>query len=178
VIQLKLTLGQIRKHALEEAYTFEEEVDVSELEHMNNDIRKISPVHVKATCIVQGDEIIVSLNIKGKMILPCARTLVDVNYPFDIKADEVYSISPYFDEEDEENEIHPIDGEVLDLTPQIKENILLGTPYRVFSDDEEAQKNAPLKGEGWEVITEEKEKNSIDPRMKKLEQLLKDKKEK
>lgn len=175
---MKLTLGEIRKHALEEPYTFEENVNVSELEQMNNDIRKINPVNVQATCIMQEDEIIVSLKIKGEMILPCARTLVDVNFPFDIKADEVYSISPYYDAEDEENEVHLVEGEVLDLMPQIKENILLSTPYRVFSDDKEAQENAPFKGEGWELITEEPEKDSIDPRMKKLEQLLKDKKEK
>jgi len=175
---MKLALGQIRKHAWEEPYTFEDDVDVSEIVEMNNDIRKISPVNVQATCVLQGDEIIVSLNIQGDMILPCARTLVDVPVPVDVKTDEIYSISPYYDEEDEENEIHPVDGEVIDLTPQIKENILLNTPYRVFSEDEEAKKNVPLKGEGWEVISEETETDAIDPRMKKLEQLLKDKKEK
>lgn len=176
---MKLTLGEIRKHAFDAPYPFEEsDIDVSEVEQMNTDIRKISPVDVQATCTMNGDDIIVSMNIKGEMILPCARTLVDVNFPFDIRTDEIYSISPYLTEEDEENEIHPVDGEVLDLTPQIKENILLETPYRVFSDDEEAQNNAPVKGEGWEIVTEKTESIAIDPRMKKLEQLLKDKKEK
>ena len=175
---MKLTLGQIKKNAFEQPYTFEEKVDVSELEKMDSDIRKINPVSVQATCAMQGEEIIVSLNLKGEMILPCARTLVDVVYPFDITADEIYSLSSYFSEEDVENEVHPVDGEVIDLMPQIKENILLDIPFRVFSDDEEAQKNAPTKGEGWEIVSEETVDQSIDPRMKKLEQLLKDKKEK
>ncbi|MBU5467751.1 DUF177 domain-containing protein [Virgibacillus sp. MSJ-26] len=175
---MKLTLGKIKRNAFEQPYIFEKKVDVSELEKMNNDIRKINPVDVKAMCTMQGEEIIITLNLKGEMILPCARTLVDVVYPFNITADEIYTLSPYYSEEDEEDEIHPVDGEVIDLTPQIKENILLDIPFRVFSDDENAQKNAPTKGEGWEIISEETDDQSIDPRMKKLEKLLKDKKEK
>lgn len=172
---MKLSLGQIKKLAWDKPYTFEKNVNVSELETMNNDIREISVVSVQATCFMKDEEIIVSLKIEGEMILPCARTLVDVKVPLDIKADEVYSISPYYDEEDE---IHPVNGEVLDLTPQIMENILLNTPYRVFSADKEAQKNVPLKGEGWEVVSEEATKNVVDPRMKKLEKLLKSEQEK
>jgi len=175
---LKLALGQIRKNAFEQPYTFEEKVDVSELEKMNNDIRKIKPVNVQATCVIQGEEVIITLELTGEMILPCARTLVDVEYPFNITADEIYTLSPYYSEEDEEEEIHPVDGEVIDLTPQIKENIILNIPFRVFSDDKEALENAPSKGEGWEIVSDVSENQSIDPRMKKLEKLLQDKKEK
>lgn len=175
---MKLALSQIDKNTARGSYVFENETDVSELVEMNNDIRKISPATVKAICTKQGDEIIFSLNIKGEAILPCARTLVDVTYPFDINADEVYTLSPYYTEEDAENEIHEVKGEMLDLTPQIKENILLEIPFRVFSDDSDAKKNVPTEGQGWEIVTEQTEDNSIDPRMKKLEELLKDKKDK
>ncbi|RLL45224.1 hypothetical protein D8M04_10215 [Oceanobacillus piezotolerans] len=171
---MKFTLGQIRKHANNEPYTFDDYVDVSELKTMNNDIRDIKPVQVSGHCTFRGNQIVFSFQIKGEMILPCARTLVDVPYPFQIKANEVFTTSSYFDEE-EEDEIHPIDGEVIDLTPYIKENILLEKPYRVFS--EEAKEQGPEDGEGWKFLSEEEEKSKVDPRLQKLESLL-DKKKK
>ncbi|MCT2538073.1 YceD family protein [Aquibacillus koreensis] len=156
-----------------EPYRFDDYVDVSELEDMNNDIRKIEPVLVKGYATMQGDQITFHFSIEGTMILPCARTLVDVPYPFKVDAMEVFSASPYYQEEDE-SEIHPIDGEMLDLTPYIKENVLLEVPFRVFSQDKEVQENALTEGEGWEVVSEKKSDNKIDPRLKKLQSLLED----
>ncbi|WP_099157978.1 YceD family protein [Virgibacillus ndiopensis] len=169
---MKFSVGQIKRTTHNEPFTFDGKVDVSELETMNNDIRKIEPVHVFGQCYIQGEQLFFSFTIKGEMILPCARTLVDVPYPFEIRADEVFSLSPYYGEEEMENEIHPIDGEMLDLTPYIKENILLEVPFRVFSDD--AKEGAPMNGDGWDFISDEKSEQKIDPRLKKLESLLKD----
>lgn len=171
---MKFTLGEIKKKALHQPFIFDEEVDVSELETMNNDIRELKTARVYGICTMQGDEIIFSMTISGKMILPCARTLVDVPYSFEFTADEVFSISPYYGEEEEENEIHLVEGEVIDLTPYIKENILLDVPFRVFSDDEEAKKNAPVEGEGWEFAAEEKQEKTIDPRLRKLQSFFAD----
>lgn len=173
---MKFTLGEIKKKAYHQPFTFDEEVDVSELETMNNDIRKLKTANVYGICTMQGDEIIFSMTISGEMILPCARTLVDVSYSFEFKADEVFSISPYYGDEEKENEIHPVEGEIIDLTPYIRENILLDVPFRVFSCDEEAQKNTPVKGEGWEFTSEEKREKPIDPRLKKLQSFFVDNK--
>ncbi|WP_188454499.1 YceD family protein [Virgibacillus oceani] len=173
---MKFSVAQIKRTTHNEPFTFDGKVDVSELETMNNDIRNIEPVHVSGQCHVQGEQLFFSFTIKGKMILPCARTLVDVPYSFKIRADEVFSLSTYYGEEEMENEIHPIDGEMLDLTPYIKENILLEVPFRVFSDDANAKENAPMNGDGWDFISNEKTEQKIDPRLKKLESLLKDKK--
>src|SRR5699024_12738710 len=104
---------------------------------MKNDIRKIDPVHVEGNYSIQNDEIIFSFTICGKMILPCARTLVDVPYPFEIQTDEVFSISPYYGKEEEENDIHHVEGERIDLKPFIMENVALNIPFRVFTDNEE-----------------------------------------
>lgn len=151
---MKIPIGHIKKNAGNAPFRFDEQVDVSELETMNNDIREIGPVHVHGRADEQGNDIVFTFSIEGNMVLPCARTLVNVPYPFAIDALEIFSESPYNDE-DAENEIHPIEGEVLDLTPLIKENILLEVPYRVFSDDEEVISQAPFEGEGWEFISED-----------------------
>ncbi|HEX6923401.1 MAG TPA: YceD family protein, partial [Bacillales bacterium] len=68
-------------------------------------------------------------------------------------------------------EIHDIEGEIIDLLPYVKEAILVEKPIRVVGENEE-----PLSsGNGWEVVSEEQQKNRIDPRLKKLEKLLDDK---
>ncbi|MDY0396290.1 YceD family protein [Virgibacillus halophilus] len=174
---MKFTLTQIKKNTNDHPFTFDGKVDVSELENMNNDIRRIEPVQVQGQCDMRGNELIFSFSIEGEMTLPCARTLVDVPYPFNIQATEIFSTSEMYKEDDE---IHPVHGEVLDLAPYIKENILLEVPFRIFSDDPEAaEKGVPSSGKDWEVITQEKqEEKPIDPRLQKLSSLLKDDSEK
>ena len=175
---MKFILNQIKKNTYNEPFIFDKEVDVSELESMDNDIREINPVRVQGVCTIEGDQIIFSLTISGEMVLPCARTLVDVPYSFNVSETEIFSSSPYYGQEEIENEIYPIQGEVIDLTPCIQENISLAIPFRVFSDDDEAKKHALLKGEGWEFTLEseksEIQEKTIDPRLQKLRSLLDD----
>lgn len=174
---MKFSTMEIRNNAFDGPYLFDEIVDVSELETLNNDIRQIDPVRVKGMCTIDKDEFIFSFTIKGKMILPCARTLVDVTYPFEFKATEIFSTSHDLDEKDEEDGVHPLTEETIDLTPYLKENIILETPYRVFSDEKALEE-----GDGWTFYEEEKleaeKENTIDPRLAKLQNLLDNKKPK
>ncbi|MCP3031088.1 YceD family protein [Halobacillus sp. A1] len=158
----------------DQPFEFEEDVDIRELENMNNDIRRISDVHVQGQATKRGDDITVTFTAEGEMILPCARTLVDVPYPFQIEGLEQFNVSSFYKEEDE-SEIHPVRGEILDLTPFIKENVLLEVPTRVFCKDDEVHAQALTEGKGWQVVTEEPEENKVDPRMAKLQSLLDEK---
>ncbi|WP_186577566.1 YceD family protein [Aquibacillus kalidii] len=167
---MKFSLQKLKSMG-SEAFYFEDHVDISEIVEMNNDIRKIDPVLVKGHATMQGNQITVNFFVEGTMVLPCARTLVDVPYPFHVDAIEVFSASPYYKEEDD-SEIHPVDREMLDLTPYIKENVLLEVPFRVFSDDKEVQANALTEGEGWELSSDKKTEKKIDPRLQKLQSLL------
>src|SRR5690625_5430627 len=129
---MKISTIEIRNNVHHGPFTFDQLVNVSELESLNNDIKQIDPVRVKGMCTVDKDELIFTFTIKGKMILPCARTLVDVTYPFEIHATEIFSSSSQLTEEDEEDGVHPLIEETVDLTPYIMENIVLETPYLVF----------------------------------------------
>ncbi|WP_047984569.1 YceD family protein [Ornithinibacillus californiensis] len=169
---MKFTLAQLKKDAFNKPFHFSGKVDVSELETMNNDIRKINPVDVQGLCTMQGEQFFFKFKITGEMTLPCARTLVDVPYSFHIEAEEIFSSSPYYGGDDDA-EIHPIHGEVLDLMPYIKENILLEVPFRVFSDEADSM-NVIQKGNDWEVLSEKPKEMKIDPRFQKLESLFKD----
>src|SRR5699024_12194978 len=76
---MKFSTTELRNNTVDGPVVFDEMVDVSELENLNNDIRQINPVRVKGICTADKDEFIFSFSIEGKMILPCARTLVDVD---------------------------------------------------------------------------------------------------
>ncbi|WP_102027283.1 YceD family protein [Salirhabdus sp. Marseille-P4669] len=165
---MKFSLQKLRA---ETPLQFEEDVDVSELEEMNNDIRRIPPVHVKGEATVRGEHITLQFDITGMMVLPCARTLVDVEYPFSISCIEVFSTSPYHKEDDDE--IHGITGEVLDLVPYIKENILLEVPLQVFASNDDETSKSPEEGRGWKLVDEMKqEEQKVDPRLEKLSQFF------
>lgn len=173
---MKFLTSKIRQEALDNPYFFKGTVDVSTLESLNNDIRKIEPVEVDGFCTVDQDEFIFSYTIQGKMILPCARTLVDVPYSFSIEATEVFTTKQSLTEEEEEDEVHQLTDDTIDLTPYIIQSIVLETPYRVFSDDAEIEG-----GDGWDFYEEDErrkqEEKKIDPRLAKLQVLLDKKKQ-
>lgn len=166
----------IQKIVRSDLFQFDEIVDVSEVEDWNNDIRQIDPVQVKGQAVAHGDEITCQFKVIGTMVLPCARSLLDVPYPFEVDVVEVFSTNPYYQAEDD-SEVHPVDGEMLDLEPYIKENVLLEIPFRVFASEEQIDKYGLNSGEGWEVVTEQPQEDTIDPRMQKLQALLDKKKD-
>ncbi|KGX88555.1 YceD family protein [Pontibacillus litoralis] len=167
---MKFPLQRLKAASDQKPFPFEGDVDVSELEQMNNDIRSIAPVHVKGKAVNHGEELQFDFTVTGTMVLPCARTLADVSHPFSFQTMEMFSLSPYHEEG--EDEIHKIHGEVLDLTPYIKENVILEVPLQVFSDDEQVLDQAPMEGEGWQFISEVKKEDKIDPRFAKLQNYL------
>lgn len=61
------------------------------------------------------------------MILPCALTLEDVDYPFDIDSTEVFS----FEKPDPLEDVHEAKKDVVDFTPIVFSNIMLEVPMRV-----------------------------------------------
>ena len=168
---MKFTLNEIYKESSSGPFQFKETVDVSDIPSLiESDIRKISTVTVSGLCSVDGDEIIFNYSIQGEVILPCARTLVDVPYELDINTTEIFTTDLTVPLENE-NEIHSISGEEVDLDPYIKEEIILNIPFRVFSDEKVVEE-----GKGWAYFTEDdKDKidsDKIDPRLEKLQILL------
>ena len=85
---------------------------------------------------------ILNLTIKGKMILPCSRTLKPTDYEFETKIDENL-------EENEEK--FKKNQKTIDILPIIWENILMEIPIRIINPDAE---NIKIEGDGWELITD------------------------
>lgn len=167
---MKFSVKQIKGNVEHGPISFEQYVNVSELLDLpNNEIRKIDSVQVYGMCVVENNEIVFDYTIVGEMILPCARTLVDVAYPFRFRTTEIFTTKQI--EMNDDEEIHFIESDEIDLKPYILETILLQKPYRVFSDEAVIED-----GDGWSFYTEdtfaEEQKDKIDPRLAKLQQLL------
>lgn len=163
------------KRLKNQTLTFDEYVNVDDLIDKNEEIRRISPVRVQGHVNVSKTLISFHLHISGKMVLPCSLTLVDVDYPFSIETIESFQLNEYVEVDEAENEyIHSIEGQFIDLMPIIKENVLLSIPMKVVHPDAKILES----GEGWEFVTGEKKKDAIDPRMAKLAEFFnKDKRE-
>ena len=95
------------------------------------------------------------------MILPCALTLEDVDYPFDIDSTEVFS----FEKPDPLEDVHEAKKDVVDFTPVVFSNIMLEVPMRVVKDDANIKKI--LDGQ------EDNDEEYIDPRLAKLKDYFK-----
>ena len=140
-------------------YTFSDE------ELKNTEIRKLDNLKVEG--YINKDvmnNLYLNIDISGEMILPCAVTLKDVNYPFSV------SVSGNFDEI--VNEIENFDKKSensIDIFPIIWENILMEIPMKVVSEDAH---NYHAEGNGWKLITDESDHVEVNPELEKLKELL------
>ncbi len=129
----------------------------------NTDIRRISPVKVEGYIFNNEEEYELYITIKGTMILPCARTLKDVEYPFSSEIDEIIG-------ENDDNSLE-INQNRLDIFPIVWQNILVDVPLRVLAPD---ASDEPVEGDGWRLITEDTNEEAIDPRLAKLKDYIKE----
>lgn len=107
------------------------------------------------------DDITLYLNVTGTMYLPCALTLESVEHKFEFTIDD--KLENVLEEVKNDKKIE----NTIDILPIIWENILMEIPMRVVSPNAKPEK---LKGEGWQIITEQK--GNVNPELEKLKDLL------
>lgn len=172
-MSLSWTVPDLMNHKNEGLNFYEEVVLPLELFRTDPEIRELSPVHVKGTVEFSKKSLVFHLHIEGTMILPCAITLVDVSYPFKIDTSETFLLAGSELGEDEQDEfVHPVENEQIDLVPCLVEAILVEKPIRVVSD--QAKSDAERSGDGWTLMTEQTAKQQIDPRLEKLKKFFDD----
>lgn len=121
-------------------------------------IRRLSVISVQG--ILRYDayskHLLVSVELRGEMILPCSVTFVDVPLSFKTKGDLVFGFNP-----EEANDVAQIIGEELDLDSEFLGLIWLEVPALVISPN---VKELPH-GNNWEVLTEEdyRKRKSSEP---------------
>jgi uncharacterized protein len=161
-ILLKWTLFQLNQ-LQHKGLEIDETVDVNDIT-TNSEIRSIDPVHVTGKADLSSKNATFHLTLEGSMVLPCSRTLVDVNYPFTIKTTETFLFQPAEYESDEE-ELHMVQGDVIELLPIIHGAILSEIPLQIFCDSPNKEEAAPQSGKDWGVIFEKDQEKKADPRL-------------
>ena len=99
------------------------------------------------------DEYHIYLKIEGTLILECAITLKDVEYPISVEIDDNYEDLMAEIGENVKNITNS-----LDIWPIVWHNVLLVVPMRVVSPGAEAE---VTKGEGWEFISAENNEKEV-----------------
>ena len=163
---MKWTISQLQK-IRDKDLQIDEIVDVTDIKERDPQIREVSPIKVTGRADIHSSEITFHLHLSGELILPCSRTLVDVKYPIDIDTTEIFLLKTSgFDYDGDD--VTVVEGDVVDLLPVIKENLLLEIPMQVFCEGVTSEEAAPQSGKDWVVISEEENKQKVDPRFAKL----------
>ncbi|AYV65902.1 hypothetical protein CHH55_00945 [Niallia circulans] len=160
---MKWTLSQLQKFR-SKGLPIDETINMDEIKETDPTIRKVSPIHITGRTDIDSTKVTFHLNIKGSLVLPCSRTLVDVDYPINVETTETFllKVSEY---ETDEEEVHQVKGDVIDLKPIIAEILLLEVPMQVFCEDV-TEEGAPQSGNDWEVIQEQDlQEKKVDPRL-------------
>lgn len=159
---MKWTLSQLSKYRSKD-FPIDESIIVDDIKEVDHTIREVSPMHITGRADIDSTKVTFHLKINGHLILPCSRTLVDVNYPINVETTETFLLKD-LDYESEE-EVHQVKGDVIDLYPVIKEILLLEVPMQVYCDDNSSEEGAPQSGHDWEVIEEQEQTKKVDPRL-------------
>lgn len=154
-------------------FNFEETLNFpSEIFHNLSQINGLEDVNVsgQGRLDARNRQLYVDFKVKGQMILPCAVSLEDVDYPFEFDS----SVTFAFYKASEDEDVVEAKRDTVDLTPVVFQEIMMEVPMRVV------KKGATLKteGNGWKVLSDEegqKDEDYIDPRLAKLKDYFKDK---
>ena len=165
MIQLKWTLSQLQKYRNKD-FLIDDTIRVDEIKNDDPTIREVSPMHITGRGDIDSTKVTFHLKIEGYLILPCSRTLVDVNLPINVETTETFLLQASAYETEEE--VYQVIGDTLDLRPLIREILLLEIPMQVFCDDVNSEEAAPQSGKDWEVVSEEDLTKKVDPRLAEL----------
>ncbi|MFO3693810.1 DUF177 domain-containing protein [Staphylococcus felis] len=174
---MKWSITQLRKYQ-GQPFNFNQTLDMSSLVKML-DIIDLSTVQADGELHVKSNEVVAHLHLSGTYTMPCARTLVPVEVPFDTTTTEVFDLDGLYEDEDDEH-YHLVTDGMINLRDIAKEVVMLEKPMRVFASNSDDMLTG---GQGWQVIDEDDLDNdpsqdeseiTVDPRLQKLQQLYDD----
>ncbi len=144
----------------EKGITIDDVVSFDESYIKGTPIKKLDNVKVKGRAYYSvTNEIVFDCNVDGIMVLEDAITLEPVNYPFNLHINEILG--------ENTEEFNKNESKTLDIIDILWQNIVLEVPISVKANPEAKYE---LKGEGWELLQEDK--NDEEPRLAPLLELL------
>lgn len=141
------------KNDTENTLKIDETIEFKEEDIKNTEIQRLENIKVKGTISrIETDIYHININITGNMVLLCARSLEEVDYPLNIHIDK------NINELANDDEKQLILQNTLDIFAIVWENIVLEVPLRVIKEDA----NFLKEGNGWS-LKDENEKNTNSP---------------
>ena len=171
---MKWAVAQLIKKG-SQIFEIDEVIDFKNVVEDRDEIRQLSKIKVTGTGQLQGKKVVFQLHVEGTMVLPCALTLDDVNYPFETDTIEIFVLDSEIYQEGEDE--HLVTGATVDLTPVIWQTIMLEKPLRVVKDgayDEMKKRGLEIESEDEFEEASAEPKQKIDPRLAVLSKLLED----
>ena len=181
---MKWSLLELNKYK-EKPYEFSEVLDIKQsLMERDQMILDVSPAKVSGNVTVSSKDYLLYYQLTVIVTVPSSRSLEPVDLPMTLDINEVFMTEEQYKSKDEliaDEEIILLDNPVIDLSESVEDNILLAIPIQVLTEKEKTSSDLP-KGNDWEVISEEDYENkrheeasqTLDPRLAKLSELLKD----
>lgn len=129
-------LNNFNRLDIDSDVTFDEEL------YSKTDVRNIMNAHVSGELSISyEDELECDLLVTGTFILPCAITLEDVSYDFEVKIEE--NLGKFED-------FYNKNKNSLDILPVLWENVVSEVPIRVVKEGASLDN---LNGDGWELVS-------------------------
>lgn len=105
-------------------YTF----NMNELTFEGEVIKSLSPVTVNGMLTVSEDIMTLDVDVTTDLELRCSRCLENFSYPINIKVNEKFTNNK--DKAEDDDDIIPVDGDKLDITEIIVNNIISTLPIK------------------------------------------------
>jgi uncharacterized protein len=140
---------------------------VPSIDYKQEDIPVNTPIEVKALITNTGNHLLIEGKIKTDLTLKCSRCLESFDYTLENDFEEELS-----NNDDDDDSIH-FDGDVVDITEIILNNIVLSLPMKVICS-EECRGLCPHCGSNINTDKCGCTDEILDPRLAVLKDLLKD----
>ncbi|GAB6933531.1 YceD family protein [Calditerricola satsumensis] len=147
-----------------------------ELARMHPQVQSLSPVTMDGEARYEAGEVRVHGTLSGSMVLSCSRCLKAFPFSYSIPVDERFvraSGDEAAAEEDDEENVHVVEGDTVDLKPYLVELIALSVPFAPLCD-EACKGLCPLCGIDRNAETCSCRTERIDPRLAVLAELFAD----
>jgi uncharacterized protein len=163
---MKVNVSRVLK-GKDYAQEIEEETSIPVIEFKGQLIHVNSPVHVRARISNTGDRLLLNGTIKVSVAMQCSRCLESFDYKVETDFTEELS------NKDSGDDIVSFEGDTIDLTDIIINNILLSLPMKAICDLN-CKGLCPNCGTNLNIKECNCTGNDLDPRLAVLKGLLKD----
>lgn len=141
-----------------EGLAFRENLDLkADLQARNPEILDIEAIVVEGTITYENKLYVLNYQLSYTLTMPSSRSMTPVKWQESYPVSELFMESAELRElagDEAEELLLPIEGDTIDLSESVADNILLNIPLRILTAEEEANESFP-EGTDWQVLSQE-----------------------